>query len=96
MVTYWCYNNVIVTYHDTSVGHSITGTGVATGWEWIGSTAIDFYCYKASGSTRQCSGNSESARGYFYNILSGQSCSDFLHQYENYKGQFFWAWSTTC
>ncbi len=96
MVTYFCWDNVTVTSHDTSVGYGITGTGHATGWEWIGDTGIDFYCYKASGSTRNCSGNSESSRGYFYNVLTGQSCSDFIHQYETYKGKTSYGWSTTC
>jgi hypothetical protein len=96
MSTHWCWNGVIVTSHSTGVNHSITGTGAATGWEWIGDTGIDFSCYKASGSTKNCSGNEEHSTGYFYNVLTGQSCGDTLHQWENYKGQFFHSESTTC
>jgi len=96
MSTYWCYNGSIVTYHSTGVNHGITGTGSATGWEWIGDSGIDFSCYVASGSTKNCSGNEEHSTGYFYNDITGQSCSDTLHQWENYKGQFFHSESTTC
>jgi len=96
MVTYFCWNNLIVTYHDTSVGAGVTGTGTATGWEYTGDNGIDFYCYKAGGSTRNCSGNSESSTGAFYNFLLGEHCSDFINQFENYKGQTNYHWSSNC
>jgi len=96
MVTYFCWNGVIVTYHSTSVGAGVTGTGVATGWEYTGHSGIDFTCYVASGSTRNCSGNSESDYGYFYNILLGESCYNYIHQTENYKGNTAYGWKSTC
>lgn len=96
MHTYWCWNGLIVTSHSTGVNHGITTFGSAAGWEWIGDTGVDFSCYIASGSTRNCSGNEEHSTGYFYNFISGQSCSDTLHQWENYKGQFFHSESTSC
>jgi hypothetical protein len=94
MVTYFCWNGVIVTSHDTSVGAGVTATGVATGWEYVGDTGIDFYCYTASGSTRNCSGNSESSRGYFYNVLTGQSVNNFINQFETYTGAVHYTWSS--
>jgi hypothetical protein len=94
MVTYFCWNGVIVTSHDTSVGAGVTATGVATGWEYVGDTGIDFYCYTASGSTRNCSGNSESSRGYFYNVLTGESVNNFINQFETYTGAVHYTWSS--
>lgn len=94
MTTYWCYNFQVVTTHSTSETAGITATGSATGWSYRGIIEHSFHCYVASGSTRSCSGNFEDAQGSFQACLITIGCyaskQSYIHEEENYKGQFFW------
>jgi hypothetical protein len=96
MNTSWCENGEIVTSHNTTLHSGVDLTGEVGGWEHIGNSSITFHCYIAYGSTRSCSGNFESANGYFYNTVVGESCHDHIYEEENYKGEFFANGSTTC
>ncbi len=93
MTTYFCYNYVTVTSHSTNVNGGTTGTGAAAGWSYEGTPdGINFHCYVAAGSTRQCSGNQEEAQGQFHACQGGYCYANWsptITESENYHGVFY-------
>lgn len=93
MTTYWCWNNVIVTYHNTYETGGVTTFGALEGWSYNGVGSSGWYCYRASGSTRNCSGNTEYAQGSFSACVFKVGCIanwyPFIQEWENYRGGFF-------
>ncbi len=89
MQTSWCWDYRTVTSHTTHLYWAVTGPGAAFGWAYISNSGVHFYCYVASGSTRQCSGNHEDATASFLNLDTLQTCLPFIAEDENYRGQFF-------
>jgi len=93
--TYWCWNGVTVTYHRTYPTWDITTLGGDVGWQYRGiPDGIQFNCYVASGSNRNCSGNHEAATAHFELCVLRIGCvqNTYIHieEWENYHGQFFW------
>ena len=83
--TYWCYNG---TSHKTNYTAGVTGTGSVIGYAYKGIVqgSRGAHCYRAAGSHRKCSGNTEYAEGEF------QACETnyiYLQSWENYKGKYF-------
>ncbi len=89
MQTSWCWDYRIVTKHTTIIYWGVTGPGAAVGWAFINHSPIYFSCYVAYGSTRQCSGNHESATASFHNVVTRQVCLPHIEEWQNYRGQFF-------
>jgi hypothetical protein len=92
MTTYWCWNGVIVTTHHTYQTHGITTFGSAEGWTYNGQSS-GWWCYVASGSHRNCSGNTEWAQGDFQDCVVKVGCignwNPFIQEWENYHGGFY-------
>jgi hypothetical protein len=72
--TYFCYNNVLVTYHDTSYTVNVSGVGSAGGWNWDGLVSNDFNCYVTDGSTNKCGKNTEVLEGLFQDCVVKVGC----------------------
>jgi hypothetical protein len=93
MTTYFCYDNVTVTYHSTHVSGGTTTLGGVGGWSYNGTPdGINFHCYVAAGSTRNCSGNQEEAQGQFQACQAGycyDTWSPTITESENYHGTFY-------
>jgi hypothetical protein len=77
-----------VTRHASTSAHDVTGGGRLFGWRWIGESPVQFQCYRASGSRRQCSGNAITRIGHFRDI-NGNRCDLILRWAVNYRGQAF-------
>lgn len=89
MQTSWCWDYRTVTSHATRLNWAVTVPGDLTGWGFAGHSGVLFNCYVADGSTRQCSGNREIANAWFDNPVTGQECTAFITEEENYKRDFF-------
>jgi hypothetical protein len=95
MTTYWCWNGVIVTYHNTREAGGVTSSGSAAGWSYTGIVqgSDGWYCYVAKGSHRNCSGNTEFAQGSFpecaFKVGCISSWNPQIQEWENYHGGFF-------
>lgn len=92
--TYWCYNGKIVTSHKTHYTAGVTASGTLAGltFEGIVSGSEGWNCYRAAGSSRACSGNTEYAEGWFQSCVPHVNCESsyvYLQSWENYKGQYF-------
>ncbi len=92
--TYYCWNEVIVTYHSTSFYWSVTSWGYAFGDNWVDGWIL-FHCYVAQGSRTNCSGNDEQSIGNFgSNSGEGGAGNQIdINQWENFHGQYFNSWS---
>lgn len=88
LTTKWCYDDVTVVSHTTTLSEGITTTGAIDGWSFVQFLNYHFNCYIAAGSTRQCSGNHEDGEAEF-SPPSGGSCTMYLGEDENYLGKFF-------
>jgi hypothetical protein len=93
MTTYFCYNYATVTSHSTNVSGGTTTTGGIGGWSYQGTPdGINFHCYVAAGSTRNCSGNQEEAQGQFHACQAGYCYANWsptITESENYHGTFY-------
>jgi hypothetical protein len=89
-VTYWCYNDSIVTYHKTTIYWGVTSAGAGSGWTWptVSDPYTSFNCYSAAANNtyRQCSGNHEHATQLFQNPILRDEASLTIDQYEIYTG----------
>jgi hypothetical protein len=64
MFTFYCWNNRIVTYHDTWFNGSTTGLGSGFGWRYNASDLTStHHCYY--NTSVWCSGNFEEGQGSF-------------------------------
>jgi hypothetical protein len=93
MTTDFCYDYVTVTSHETHVTGGTTTLGGVGGWTYKGTPdGINFHCYVAAGSSRQCSGNQEEAQGQFQACQGGycyDNWSPTITESENYHGTFY-------
>ena len=72
--TYFCYNGVQVTYHDTYPIINISGVGSAGGWSYLGLITNDFHCEVTDGSKNKCGKNVEVLQGHFQACFSKVGC----------------------
>jgi hypothetical protein len=90
LVTNWCYNNIIVTSHSTTIYWGVTSAGAGSGWTWptVSDPYYSFSCYSAVPDVvRNCSGNHEHATQLFQNPILRDEASLTIDQYETYAGK---------
>lgn len=78
-------------YPPSAVG--VTAIGSAAGLEYKGIVpgSKGWYCYRAAGSNRKCSGVTEYAEGKFEACVRPLPCEStyvYLQSWENYKGEY--------
>ena len=86
METYWCWNNVIVTYHSTIISGGITTAGHAYLFIANGPQAYAFNCYNITSTN--CSGNHEWTQQLYLSIPLVQLDTFAISEEEGYRGQF--------
>jgi hypothetical protein len=87
VVTYFCYNYSIVTYHKTSWSWGVTAGGAGDGWGWIINPYYSFNCFNAADNAyRPCSGNHEWTQELFINGFLRGEASLTIDQDEYYNG----------
>jgi hypothetical protein len=97
MYTFYCWNDRIVTYHDTWFTGSTTGIGSGFGWRYNASDLTStFHCYY--NSSVWCSGNYEEGQGSFQacvGISPVDVCysnwNPVLMMWEQQRGAWQWA-----
>lgn len=80
MNTYYCWNDAMVTYHQTWETNSTN-----LGWTYKGLLDNTFFCYYANSNS--CSGNYEQMQGNFSSVL-GQDFQPTCWSEEIYNGNF--------
>jgi hypothetical protein len=86
LVTYFCYNYRIVTYHKTTLYWGVTQAGAGSGWGWQISPYYSFNCFPAPNKGFWCSGNHEHATQLFINPFLRNEASLTIDQAEYYNG----------
>jgi hypothetical protein len=86
IVTYFCYNYRIVTYHKTTLYWGVTQAGAGSGWGWIYGPNYSFNCFYGPNNGLACSGNHEHATQIFINPFLKDEASLTIDQAEYYNG----------
>jgi hypothetical protein len=87
METYWCWNNVIVTYHSTTISGGVTTSGYVAGYApQLNPQAYDFKCYAIT--SRNCSGNHEWTQQDYLSVPLLLEVDFAISEEEGYQGQF--------
>jgi hypothetical protein len=88
MTTNFCYDNVTVTSHYT---YMTWWAGVLSD---VSQDPIQFNCYVANGSSRNCSGNNEQENTTFF-WPSEIYVTIYIREWENYHGAWGWNYTVT-
>jgi hypothetical protein len=90
VVTAWCYNNIIVTSHSSTMYWGVTSAGAGSGWTWptVTDPSYSFNCYAdVANGIHPCAGNHERTIQLFQNPILRDEASLTIDQYETRDGQ---------
>jgi hypothetical protein len=95
MTTYYCWNSLIITYHDTWYNAYISWNGSSAGWHWEGLVSDNFHCLRDSQGGPMCNENWEEMEGHFgrcAGIGGVEYCNNVWPTIQEYEWRVYGAW----